>query len=464
MATLHRLRNAVTAPEMPLAAASGEAQHDALGRFLEALGRGDFGAPPPPGPHEQAFARLARALATEAAAHAAEVVDSAMVANELGIVAARLVAPARGVSENAQAMAAATQEMVATVGSIDVSAKAAAEASGEAEQAMRASVGQTRATIEAIEGLAALVQRNSAEVRELGRASEEIGGIVKTIETIAAQTRLLALNATIEAARAGEAGRGFAVVANEVKTLAQQTAQATEDIRRRIDGLLGRVGAVVEGMARCDELARDGRERMERLGAEVAAAGARIDAATRSIREIAEAVSQQSQATNEIAGSIGRVAAMAKETSAAVEVMADSFDRLDTTMGRQLKRTAEAEFPNKVITLAKADHVMWKRRLVAMAAGRVKLKADELADHRSCRLGRWYYGEGSTPFRCEPAFRELEAPHQAVHEHGKAAARLFAEGRTEEALAAIAKVEAASAEVLRLLDALGTASATRQAA
>lgn len=463
MATLQRLRHSVASFETVPASATA-AEQTALTRFLDALARSDFSVEAPPGPHQQAFADLARALAASSAAYAAEVVDSAIVANELGIVAARLVAPARGVSENASAMAAATQEMVATVDSIDVSAKAAAAAAGEAEQAMRASVGQTRATIEAIEGLAALVQRNSAEVRELGRASEEIGGIVKAIETIAAQTRLLALNATIEAARAGEAGRGFAVVANEVKTLAQQTAQATEDIRRRIDGLLARVGAVVEGMARCDDLARDGRERMERLGTDVAAAGARIDAATRSIREIAEAVSQQAQATSEIAGSIGRVAAMAKETSQAVDAMADSFDRLDTAMARQLKRAGAAEFPGKIITLAKADHVMWKRRLVAMAAGRVKLKADELADHRSCRLGKWYYGEASMPFRCEPAFAELERPHQAVHEHGKTAARLFTEGRGEEALSAIARVEEASAEVLRLLDALGNTPAARQAA
>ncbi|MCS6854203.1 MAG: CZB domain-containing protein [Elioraea sp.] len=97
---------------------------------------------------------------------------------------------------------------------------------------------------------------------------------------------------------------------------------------------------------------------------------------------------------------------------------------------------------------------MWKRRLVAMAAGRLKLKADELADHRSCRLGKWYYGEGSRPFRCERAFAELEEPHRKVHEHGKEAARLFAEGKTDQALAEIAKVEAASDEVLRLLEEL----------
>ncbi|MCS6921121.1 MAG: methyl-accepting chemotaxis protein [Elioraea sp.] len=459
MTTLERLRNAIgsghasTAPAAALGEAGGEPD-GGVARFLDAMGRGEYGAEPPAGPHRDACARLAAALAREAAENAAEIVETAIVANEVGIVAARLVAPAKSVSESAAAMAAATQEMVATVGSIDQSARSAAQAAEAAEASMRSSVDQTRATIEAIEQLARLVQMNAAEVRELGKASEEIGGIVGAIERIAAQTRLLALNATIEAARAGEAGRGFAVVAKEVKTLAQQTAQATEDIRRRIDGLLSRVVSVVESMSRCDEHARDGRARMERLGAEVQGAGERIDSATRSIREIAIAVSQQSQATNEIAASIGKVAAMARETAASVEEMADSFDRLDTTIGRQLKRAASAEFPEKVIILAMADHVMWKRRLVAMAAGRLKLKAEELADHHSCRLGKWYYGESSKAFRCEPAFIELEEPHRQVHEHGKAAARLFVAGRTDEGLAEIAKVEAASAEVLRLLQAL----------
>ncbi|MDW8443762.1 MAG: methyl-accepting chemotaxis protein [Acetobacteraceae bacterium] len=458
MTTLERLRNAIgsalPAPDATAGGAVGAEREGDVARFLRAMANGEYGAQTPGGPHSEACAALAASLAREAADNAAEIVETAIVANEVGIVAARLVAPAKSVSESAAAMAAATQEMVATVASIDHSARAASLAAEAAEASMRSSVEQTRATIEAIERLARLVQRNAAEVRDLGKASEEIGGIVGAIERIAAQTRLLALNATIEAARAGEAGRGFAVVAKEVKTLAQQTAQATEDIRRRIAGLLSRVAAVVESMSRCDEEARDGRSRMERLGEEVQAAGERIDSATRSIREIAVAVSQQSQATNEIAESIGRVAAMARETAQAVEDMAESFDRLDTTIGRQLKRAAAAEFPEKVIILAKADHVMWKRRLVAMAAGRLKLKADELADHRSCRLGKWYYGEGSRPFRCERAFAELEEPHRKVHEHGKEAARLFAEGKTDQALAEIAKVEAASDEVLRLLEEL----------
>jgi methyl-accepting chemotaxis protein len=82
-----------------------------------------------------------------------------------------------------------------------------------------------------------LVQVSSGEVRKLGESAEKISQIIGVIQDIAEQTNLLALNATIEAARAGESGKGFAVVATEVKELAKQTANATDDIRARIEGM-----------------------------------------------------------------------------------------------------------------------------------------------------------------------------------------------------------------------------------
>ena len=88
------------------------------------------------------------------------------------------------------------------------------------------------------------------QIGSLAQAAQKIGDVVKLIQDVAGQTNLLALNATIEAARAGEAGRGFAVVASEVKSLAVQTAKATEDIAAQIAAVQVSTGAAVEAIAR----------------------------------------------------------------------------------------------------------------------------------------------------------------------------------------------------------------------
>lgn len=102
-----------------------------------------------------------------------------------------------------------------------------------------------------VAGAAVDISKNAnVTVAKLGASSGEIGDVVKVINSIAAQTNVLALNATIEAARAGEAGKGFAVVANEVKDLAQETAQATEEITRRIEAIQLDTADAVEALGK----------------------------------------------------------------------------------------------------------------------------------------------------------------------------------------------------------------------
>ena len=130
-------------------------------------------------------------------------------------------------------------------------------------------------------------QQTDGRIGKLSRAAQEIGDVVKLITAIAEQTNLLALNATIEAARAGDAGRGFAVVASEVKSLANQTAKATDEISTHIAGMQG---ATQESVAAIKEI------------------GGTIGQISSIAAEIAGAVEQQSSATQEIARSVQSVA------------------------------------------------------------------------------------------------------------------------------------------------------------
>jgi len=124
-------------------------------------------------------------------------------------------------------------------------------------------------------------------VEGLATGTQKIGEVVTLIQSIASQTNLLALNATIEAARAGEHGRGFAVVASEVKALANQTAQATEEISAQIQGIQTATGEAVTAI--------------QAIGGTIA----EIDQISRAI---ANAVDQQGVATRDIAGNVQQAA------------------------------------------------------------------------------------------------------------------------------------------------------------
>jgi methyl-accepting chemotaxis protein len=288
----------------------------------------------------------------------------------------------------------------------------------------------------------------------LAKASEAIGGILSTIESIAKQTNLLALNATIEAARAGDAGKGFAVVATEVKNLAGQTAQATDEIGARIANLRQEMAGIVDTMRQGAEAVAKGRSAMAAMSGDMSKVGAAVAEATDHMDRVSEVLSEQATAADRISSGVDDVATQTRKNGSAVEAEIASLAAVGQEMTALLGELAEREIPDKVVMLAKADHVIWKKRLIDMMVGSGKLNPDELANEKSCRLGKWYYGPGSMTFRDHPAFRNLEEPHRVVHQNGIEAVRLFNNGQVEEALARIAKVEEASVSVISCLDQL----------
>ena len=395
----------------------------------------------------EAIHRLGTALTARASQDLDSIVDLCINSNEASISAARLIGASNNQSERCQSLASASVEMQASVHSIrSTSTEAAAEAAAT-RQAVDNSVTAVRRTLQTMNGIASSVRDTSAKIADLSAASAEIGSIVGTIDAIANQTNLLALNA-----RAGEFGRGFAVVAAEVKNLSQQTTKATEDIKGRIERLQAEMGGIVEAMAGGAKAVEIGMTEMNDLAQTIDQAGSRTAVVSTKMDEISGILAEQSAATDEVAQGITIIADLATANANEVMSLADTMSKTDSKVGKMLGDIARLSLDNQVVRLAKADHVIWKKRLVDMSVGRLQLKADELTDHHNCRLGKWYYGEAGQRFAGNAAFRALEKPHEAVHRHGKEAARLFSSGRIEEALSEIGKVEVASTDVLASLD------------
>jgi len=161
-----------------------------------------------------------------------------------------------------------------------------------------------------------VAEKTNSAITKLGESSVAIGNVVKIITSIAEQTNLLALNATIEAARAGEAGKGFAVVANEVKELAKQTAEATEDISHKIGVIQQDTREAVTAVGQISEIINQ----INDIASTIASA---VEEQSVTTTEMARNVEEASKGSSEIAQNITGVAQAAQNTaSGATETQA----------------------------------------------------------------------------------------------------------------------------------------------
>jgi methyl-accepting chemotaxis protein len=389
-----------------------------------------------------------------------QVVNLIIGTNEASIQSARMLGELAHVDKRAQQAASATEEMTASVRQISertVNVSQLATETFDASQEGTQIVSEATARMGRIEDA---VNASAKSVTELEEASERIAQIVGSIEDIAQQTNLLALNATIEAARAGEAGKGFAVVASEVKDLANQTERATLDIGERIGLLRTEMNGIVSSMDGGLNAVRDGVEVMGQVNQQMIGIGERVNQTRDTIQDVSGILEEQSKAGDEVAEGISAIAHETQFNSEGINKVLAGMDHAQGFLLTHLNELIEEDIPNKVIRVAKADHVMWKKRLADMAAGIKEMADDELKSHHHCRLGNWYESDASLPLRGFPAFEKLEEPHRRVHEHGIAAVQAHRDGNVRAVASELEMVAKASEEVLALLDQLDQESRT----
>jgi methyl-accepting chemotaxis protein len=258
------------------------------------------------------------ALASASTELRATATSMSTTAEETQRQAGSVASAAEQTSANVQTVAASSEEMSSSIGEIG---RQVSQASEIARQAVDDA------------------QRTNGTVNTLAESAQKIGQVVQLIQDIASQTNLLALNATIEAARAGDAGKGFAVVASEVKSLATQTAKATEDIAAQIGSIQSVTGEAVTAIQGIGGTIA----RISEISTAIASAVEEQGAAT---HEIARNTQQAAKGTEQVSANIDGVNRAASETGAAAGQVLSSAEQL----GRQSEtlRTEVNRFLEKI--------------------------------------------------------------------------------------------------------------------
>jgi methyl-accepting chemotaxis protein len=237
---------------------------------------------------------------------------------------ARLEALTGQLERNADTTSTRAEAASSAAGEVDASVQTVAAAADELNVSIREIAKSAADAASVATHAVSVAEDTNRRVERLGDSSQEIGKVIKVINSIAQQTNLLALNATIEAARAGEAGKGFAVVANEVKELAKETAKATEDISQRIEAIQANTRSSVDAIGQIVSIIKQ----VNDLQATIASA---VEEQSATTSEIGRNVQGAARGTSDIVGNIADVATNAYNTTEAVNASKSCVTQLRGT-------------------------------------------------------------------------------------------------------------------------------------
>lgn len=369
--------------------------------------------------------------------------------------AAKTLEGAHSQSAQAAQIATAAEEMSQTITDISKNASDAAEASTDAKDTAEAGKDVTDTAMDKVQSVHKSTVDLSQRVTNLNKRVGEIGEIVITITSIADQTNLLALNAAIEAARAGEQGRGFAVVADEVRKLAERTIKSTSEISAKISAVQAESDETSRFMTVSSSEVTKARDFIANVGGSLKAVVGTVLKVNDQIARIATAVEEQSSASEDIAHNIEKTSDVARHMEAMSGEVMHEINGL-IKIAEEL-RNASAAFRTKggelmILDLAKSDHRIFMDKIGSCLSGETTLDPAKLADHRTCRFGKWYLTEGQDRCGSLHSFKEIDGPHAKIHAMAKDAVACNNSGDKNKAQKLYQEMESISDQISGLLD------------
>ncbi len=343
--------------------------------------------------------------------------------------------------------------MSETVQNVSINAEQAVGAAELANSGIDRAGEQMRRMIATMDNLNKRIEQAGETISRLEQESQKISSVLEVIHGISEQTNLLALNAAIEAARAGEQGRGFAVVADEVRALAGRTKDSTDEIRNMIERLQTQVASAVKVMDESRNDTGKSSEQTTETGNTLSEVTADIQKMSQAMEQIAQTSSEQftvSMKMNEhivaIQDEALNTAKFADETLTATGHIGQKTELLCVKAG-QFKISIQGQLEQ-----AKAAHLAWRSKLMSYLSGELSLDSKELSSHRDCILGQWYYSEGLKNFSYIPEMKELEAPHEEIHQVIHHVVDYKQAGDNDKALKEFEKITPLSARIVEIID------------
>ncbi len=285
---------------------------------------------------------------------------------------------------------------------------------------------------------------------EISRSGGRISKITSLIEEISFQTNLLALNAAVEAARAGKYGKGFAVVAEEVRSLAQRTTEATNDITRLIE--------------ESGQNIAKGHELVNHSGEALATIYESVVSVEKNISDIASAAGEQLRGLDQVNTAISQIDSVNQQNASMVEEVAASSTALSGQASDMIELVSFFEVGEEhhqasshfsgVFTKARTAHLAWKGKIRGFLNGVMEMDESQAVSHHDCVLGKWLDSEGRAQFGHLLEMTQMDQAHEQMHNLIREIVILKQNGQEDEAERAFEGIEPLSREVVALLDSI----------